>query len=155
MKRIAIIITSIIIIVTQSGCASSPNRAAEGSVIGGLVGATTGAIIGNQGHDRNQDRTRGALIGGAIGAIGGALVGSQIQKQPSQQQAVSPAQQTANPNQIPLSQVVEWARQGVHEDVIIDRIRLSNSRYTLSEADVNYLKSNGVSGKVLMQMQGF
>jgi len=38
---------------------------------------------------------------------------------------------------------------------IIDRIRLSNSRYTLSEADVNYLKSNGVSGKVLMQMQGF
>jgi uncharacterized protein YcfJ len=138
---------------SQSGCASSPNRAVEGSLIGGILGAGTGAIIGNQGHDRDQDRTRGALIGGAVGAIGGALVGSQVQKQPAQQQAA--AQQSSNPNQMSISQIVDMAKQGAHEDVIIDRIRLTNSKFRLSQADLDYLKANGVSQKVLFEMQSY
>lgn len=155
MKRALGIIGVTIMTVSQIGCASSPNRAAEGSVIGGILGAGAGAIIGNQGHDRDQDRTRGALIGGAIGAIGGALAGSQIQKQPAQQQGAPPAKQAVNPNQVSVAQILDMTRQGVHEDVIIDRIRLTNSKYNLSAADVDYLKSNGVSQKVLMEMQGF
>ncbi|HOU35856.1 MAG TPA: glycine zipper domain-containing protein [Candidatus Omnitrophota bacterium] len=155
MKRTLGIIGVTILTVSQVGCASSPNRAAEGSVIGGILGAGAGAIIGNQGHDRDQDRTRGALIGGAVGAIGGALAGSQIQKQPAQQQGAASARQAVNPNQISVAQILDMTRQGVHEDVIIDRIRLTNSKYNLSSADVDYLKSNGVSQKVLMEMQGF
>ncbi|HQJ16323.1 MAG TPA: glycine zipper domain-containing protein, partial [Candidatus Omnitrophota bacterium] len=93
MKRTLGIIGVTILTVSQVGCASSPNRAAEGSVIGGILGAGAGAIIGNQGHDRDQDRTRGALIGGAVGAIGGALAGSQIQKQPAQQKGAASARQ--------------------------------------------------------------
>lgn len=149
---------------SQIGCANSPNRAVEGSVIGGLLGAGAGAIIGNQGHDRDEGRTRGALIGGAIGAIGGALAGSQMQKQPAagSQQAESGSIQTAqsanqvqlNPNQLSLPQIADLAKQNVHEDVIIDRIRLTNSKYQLTQSDVDYLQQNGVSQKVIMEMQG-
>jgi uncharacterized protein YcfJ len=140
------------IMVSQIGCASSPNRAAEGGIIGGLLGAGAGAIIGNQANDRDKGRTQGALIGGAIGALGGALAGSQVQKQPVQQQAAA-GQEQANLSQLPLSQIVELSRQGVHEDVIIDRIRLTNSIYRLSPTDIEYLRQNGVSQKVLMEMQ--
>jgi uncharacterized protein YcfJ len=124
----------------------------EGSVIGGLLGAGAGAIIGNQGHDRDQDRTRGALIGGAVGAIGGALAGSQMQKQPAQQQPAA-QQQAYNPNQMSISQIIDMTKQGANEDVIIDRIRLTNSKYRLSQADIDYMKANGVSPKVLFEMQ--
>ncbi|HQJ15737.1 MAG TPA: hypothetical protein PLJ26_04560, partial [Candidatus Omnitrophota bacterium] len=77
------------------------------------------------------------------------------QKQPAQQQGAASARQAVNPNQISVAQILDMTRQGVHEDVIIDRIRLTNSKYNLSSADVDYLKSNGVSQKVLMEMQGF
>ncbi|MFA5099339.1 MAG: glycine zipper 2TM domain-containing protein [Candidatus Omnitrophota bacterium] len=154
MKRISGIIAAVVMAMSQFGCASSPNRAAEGSIIGGILGAGAGAIIGNQSRDRDKGRTQGALIGGAVGALGGALAGSQVQKQPAQQQASAAGGQVSNPNQMPLSQIVELSKQGVHEDVIVDRIRLTNSKYMLSQADVEYLQQNGVSHKVLLEMQG-
>jgi uncharacterized protein YcfJ len=156
VKKIFGVICGAIMAVSQMGCASSPNRAAEGSIIGGILGAGAGAIIGNQSRDRDQGRTQGALIGGAIGALGGALAGSQVQKQPAgqQQQAPAAAMQATNPNQLSLPQIVDLSRQGVNEDVIIDRIRLTNSKYSLSQADVDYLKQSGVSQKVLLEMQG-
>ena len=154
MKRILGIIGVTVMAISQVGCASSPNRAAEGSIIGGLLGAGAGAIIGNQSRDRDQGRTQGALIGGAVGALGGALAGSQIQKQPAQQQAPAAGRQVSNPNQLSISQIVDLSKQGVHEDVIVDRIRLTNSKYQLSQADADYLKQSGVSQKVLLEMQG-
>lgn len=151
MKRMTAIVCLIALSVSHAGCASSPNRAAEGGVIGGLLGAGAGAIIGNQMDDRDKGRTQGALIGGAIGALGGALAGSKVQKQPSPQQAA--AQQAANPNQMSISQIADMGKQGINEDVIVDRIRLTNSKYRLSQADIDYLKANGVSQKVLFEMQ--
>jgi uncharacterized protein YcfJ len=152
MKRMAAIVCLIAMSMSQAGCASSPNRAAEGGVIGGLLGAGAGVIIGNQANDRDKGRTQGALIGGAIGALGGALAGSQVQKQPAQQQSAA-GQQAYNPNQMSISQIADMSKQGVNEDVIIDRIRLTNSKYRLSQADIDYLKANGASQKVLFEMQ--
>jgi len=161
MKRVMVAVVLTAMTLSQIGCASSPNRAVEGSVIGGLIGAGAGAIIGNQGRDRDDGRTQGALIGGAIGALGGALAGSQIQKTPAAQQntAAAGTQQAAkqaapNPNQVTITQVVDLTKQGVNEDVIVDRIRLTNSKYNLTPDDVEYLKQNGVSHKVLLEMQG-
>jgi hypothetical protein len=85
------------------------------------------------------------------------LVGSQIQKQPAQQQSTQAQQQNQaalNPNQMSLQQVVDLAKQNINEDVIIDRIRLSNSKFNLTPADVTYLQQNGVSEKVIKVMQG-
>jgi len=139
----------IAVLFAGAGCQSSPNRSGEGAMIGGLLGAGAGAIIGNQGDHRNRDRTSGALIGGVVGALGGALAGSHVQKQPQQQT------QAANPNQMAMQQIVDMSQQRVNEDVIIDRIRMSNSRFTLSPSDVDYLKSQGVTQKVISAMQGY
>lgn len=149
MKKAGLVLLSIMVLFATAGCQSSPDRTGEGALIGGLVGAGAGAIIGNQGDHRNRDRTSGALIGGAIGALGGALVGSQVKKQPQQQAQVN------NPSQMAISQIVDMSKQGVNEDVIVDRIRMSNSRFTLTPNDVSYLQGEGVSQKVISAMQGY
>ena len=156
MKRIGAGVLSLAILISSVGCQSSPNRAGEGALIGGILGAGTGAIIGNQGRNRNEGRTNGAVLGGIVGALGGALVGSQVQKQPqqAQQQAGQPVQ-AVNPSQMSMQQIVDMSKQGVHEDVVVDRIRMSNSRFTLAQSDVDYLRGQGVSQKVISAMQGY
>jgi uncharacterized protein YcfJ len=149
VKKTGLVLLSVTVLFAGAGCQSSPNRTGEGALIGGLVGAGAGAIIGNQGAHRNRDRTSGALLGGALGALGGALVGSQVQKQPQQQAQVN------NPNQMAVQQIVDMSKQGVNEDVIVDRIRMSNSRFTLSSNDISYLQGQGVSQKVISAMQGY
>lgn len=46
----------------------------QGAVIGGLIGAVTGAIA-------SDDELKGAVIGGAIGAAGGAAIGNALDRQ--------------------------------------------------------------------------
>jgi len=54
-----------------NGCTSTE----KGAVVGGGLGAGTGAIIGHQsGHT-----AAGALIGAAVGGLGGALIGHQME----------------------------------------------------------------------------
>lgn len=151
MRKLTAALLSLAFLATSTGCQSSPNRSGEGALIGGLLGAGAGTIIGNQSHDRDKGRTQGALIGGVVGALGGALAGSQIQKQPQQQSTG----QAVNPSQMTVSQIVDLSRQGVHEDVIVDRIKMSNSRFSLSQSDVEYLNGQGVSQKVISSMQGY
>lgn len=153
MKRITATIVCAGVFFLSSGCQNTQNRATEGAVIGGLLGATAGGIIGHQ--DRHGGE--GAAIGLAAGALTGALVGSQVKK-PAQGTAVPQAAagqnaQANNPNQMSLQQIVTLSKQGVNEDVIIDKIRLTNSRYTLNASDVEYLKKEGVSQKVVDSMQ--
>jgi uncharacterized protein YcfJ len=153
MRRIICLTVVGMFLFCSLGC-NTTNNTGEGAVIGGLVGATAGGIIG---HNDDRHGGEGAAIGAAAGALTGALIGSQIKKQPVQQatQSNTAAQpgQTVNPNQISLQQVAGLAKQGVHEDVIIDKIRLSNSRYNLTSADIDYLKKEGVSQKVIDAMQ--
>ena len=57
-------------------------RTQEGAVIGGLLGAATGVLIG----DDRGERRRGALIGGLVGAGVGAAVGYNMDKQAAELQ---------------------------------------------------------------------
>lgn len=147
------------LLIFSSGCQGANTRATEGAVIGGILGGAAGGIIGHQSRHAGE----GAAIGVAAGAITGAIVGSQVPK--SSQQEATPAQpasapqpaqpaQSANPNQISLQQIVDLSQQGVDENVIIDKIRLTNSRYSLDQADISYLQQKGVSQKVVDVMQG-
>jgi len=53
----------------------NPNaRTQQGALIGGLVGAITGAAASDK-------KGKGAVIGGAIGALGGAAIGNALDKQ--------------------------------------------------------------------------
>jgi uncharacterized protein YcfJ len=151
MKKITIVFLAVIFSVSLTGCQGNKSRVAEGALIGGLLGATAGGIVGHQsGHGG-----AGAGIGLAAGALTGALVGSQIE-QPNQSPPANTGVNTGsqNPNQIALSEIVNLSKQGIHEDVIIDKIRLTNSAYSLSESDLTYLKEQGVSEKVIKVMQG-
>ncbi|MCX5708380.1 MAG: glycine zipper domain-containing protein [Candidatus Omnitrophica bacterium] len=149
MKKTGVVLLGITVLFAGAGCQSSPNRTGEGALLGGLLGAGAGTIIGNQSHDRDRGRGQGAIIGGVVGALGGALAGSQIQKQPQQQA------QATNPNQMAMQQIVDMSKQGVNEDVIVDRLRMSNSRFSLTPSDVDYLRSQGVTQKVISAMQGY
>jgi hypothetical protein len=153
VKKLSAGILSLVVLAASAGCQNSPNRSGEGALLGGLIGAGAGTIIGNQANDRDKGRTQGAIIGGVVGALGGALAGTQIQKNP--QPAAGQQAQVNNPNQMAIQQIVDLSKQGVNEDVIVDRIRMSNSRFSLSSSDVAYLQGQGVSQKVISAMQGY
>ena len=52
-----------------------PNaRTKQGALIGGVLGALTGAVASDK-------KGRGAIIGGAIGAVGGAAIGNALDRQ--------------------------------------------------------------------------
>lgn len=86
-----------IITLALSGCESmgtaAQSKTNQGAILGGLLGAGTGAIIGNQtGH-----AGAGTAIGAGLGALGGGLLGHGMEEQSRavQQQQFPPATTTA------------------------------------------------------------
>lgn len=61
---------------TSSGTAQKKgwSKTAKGAVIGGVVGAGTGAVV------NKKNRAAGAVIGGVIGAGTGAVIGNEMDK---------------------------------------------------------------------------
>jgi hypothetical protein len=75
-KRVAVIVMVSAIVFALVGCAGEPLSAREkGTLVGGGLGAATGAIIGSAVGSPGA----GAAIGGGLGAVGGALVGNELQ----------------------------------------------------------------------------
>jgi hypothetical protein len=50
------------------------SKTAKGAVIGGVVGAGTGAVV------NKRNRAAGAVIGGVLGAGAGAVIGNEMDK---------------------------------------------------------------------------
>lgn len=143
MKKVLLVVFCAFLLFLNLSCETTKSKAVEGGVIGGALGAVAGGIIGHQsGHG-----VGGAVIGGATGAAAGAIIGSQIEKKPAQETA-------AASGQVSVQQIVDLSKQGVSEGIIIDKIRATNSKFTLTEADVKYLKQEGVGQKVIDAMQG-
>jgi len=149
MKIFTLVIACLFFIMIGLGCQSTNSGAVKGGVIGGIIGAVGGGIIGHQSGHGGE----GAAIGAAAGAVTGAIIGNQTG---TPGQAATPAQATPamSANQMSIQQIVDLTKQGVNEAVIIDRIRMSNSRFNLSTDDISYLKQRGVSLKVIDVMQG-
>lgn len=154
MKRMILAVSILGFALVSAGCQNAKSRAVEGAVIGGVLGAATGGIIGHQSNHGGA----GAGIGAAVGAITGGLIGSQIEKKGQAGQPVSGTQagevtKEAGSSQMSVLQVIELSKQGVTDDIIIDRIKKSNSKFNLSAEDVEYLKKQGISQKVIDAMQ--
>ena len=62
------------------GCESmgtaAQSKTTQGAVLGGLLGAGTGAIIGNQ----SDNAGAGTAIGAGLGALGGGLIGNAMEE---------------------------------------------------------------------------
>lgn len=56
-------------------------------------------------------------------------------------------------NQVTLQQIVDWTKQGVSSDEIISRIKAANPKYSLTADDIDYLRKQGVSQRVIETMQ--
>ncbi len=145
MKRNFYLFIVLAFVCVITGCQTNKTRVAEGAGIGGTVGAIAGGIIGYQsGHP-----VQGAAIGGAVGAGAGAVVGAQINK---------PTTNTQNPQastQITMQQIVDWTKQGVSSDEIVSKIKAANPKYSLTADDIDYLKKQGVSQRVIETMQAY
>ena len=72
MKKLVITLLVILLTGSLNSCAS---RTANGSIIGGLLGAGGGLLIG-----KKKNRGRNALIGGAGGALLGGIIGHATDK---------------------------------------------------------------------------
>lgn len=129
------------------------NDTAAGAVIGGGLGAVTGALVGGKDH-----RGGGALIGAGVGAVTGGLVGNAVD-QADQRAAYAGTTVAAQANaQVAAMAVtnfdlVEMTRAGVGEEVIISTIRSRGGRFDLSPAGLIALKQSGVSDRVVMAAQ--
>ena len=75
-KKAVVIVMVFAMMLALVGCAGEPLSTREkGTLVGGGLGAATGAIIGSAVGAPGA----GAAIGGGLGAVGGALVGNELQ----------------------------------------------------------------------------
>jgi YMGG-like Gly-zipper len=73
MKIILTSAAAVLAAITLSNCSGPTGPDTQrGAVVGGLLGAGAGAIIGNQSGHAGE----GALIGAGAGALGGAAIGN-------------------------------------------------------------------------------
>ena len=81
MRRVTVTTVAVMTVasVVAAGCetmgTAAQSKTTQGAVMGGLLGAGTGAIIGNQ-SDRAGE---GAAIGAGLGALTGGLIGKAME----------------------------------------------------------------------------
>jgi len=150
-NRHALILATASLAVLVSGCVNpdgSPNNTGSGALLGGAMGALTGAAIGGRGHAGPD-----ALIGAAAGALAGGLLGNAADReQDARLQALAPRTYYVNQGlrqPTSIADVKAMARAGVSDGVIITQIRNTRTIYHLSAADVIALRDAGVSEQVL------
>lgn len=165
-RRVALTLASGIAVVGSSFLAGSAeaqyyyrpetrNDTAEGTVVGGGLGAITGAIIGNQSGKSGE----GALIGLATGAIAGRLLGKSKDQQDAYNNSLG-YQQAAQANaQVAAAAITNYdlirmTQAGVGDDLIISTVRSRGSRLDLSPEGLIALKQAGVSDRVVLSIQG-
>jgi outer membrane lipoprotein SlyB len=136
-----------------TGCVNpdgTQNNTGSGVLIGGALGALTGAVIGGP-----RNGGAGALIGAAAGAIGGGLIGNSMdQEQDARLRAQAPETYVKIDQGQPLAvaNVKAMAKAGISEDVIISQIQNSHTVYHLSASDIIDLRDSGVTDKVVNYM---
>lgn len=130
------------------------NDTATDTVVGGALGAITGAAVAGR-----KDRGAGALIGAGVGAITGNVLG-RAKDNADERYAANGAAVVAQANQQAAAQavsnfdLVSMSRAGVSDDVIISTMRSRGARLDLGPQSLISMKQSGVSDRVLMSAQG-
>jgi hypothetical protein len=122
----------------------------KGALAGGAIGAGTGALIGQASGGKAGP---GAVIGGAIGALAGGAIGNEEDRREREALHNRIQQAEASRNRLGINEVVQLAKDGHSDDVIINQIRTTRSTYDLSTEDLGTLRANGVSDVVIKEMQ--
>jgi len=135
MKRYLVMV--VLLALTAVGCESMGESTKKGAGLGALTGAAIGGIVGHQdGHG-----WEGALIGGAAGATTGGLIGAGMD-----------SSERKGSGALSVVDIADMAEKGVPENVIIDEIDRTKSKFDLNSETMNYLRSKGVTDAVIDHM---
>jgi uncharacterized membrane protein len=123
------------------GCESTGENTKRGAIGGALVGSIVGGAIGYQtGHP-----LAGAAIGAGAGALTGAVIGDKIDTR----NARNKEQIMTSGEKLGISDVIVLAKSGLSDDAIIDKIAKTGSVYNLSVEEIEALRKEGVSTRVI------
>ena len=129
------------------GCDTMGQNTKTGALGGALAGSVLGGVIGHQGGHG----VGGALVGGSVGALAGGVIGNSIdQKKQVETQTVS----VASREKMGISDVITLSKAGLTDDAIIGKIVDSGSVYNLSVEEIELLRKEGVSSRVVNYMMG-
>lgn len=131
------------------GC-TGMNNTQQGALTGGVIGTGAGALVGHA----TGNTGLGMLIGGLFGTGVGAAVGNEEDRREDRRAAREIAWANAKAaRQIPLHEIVQMTQQKVADEVIINHIRTTGSNYDLRTDDILFLRQQGVSDRVIAEMQ--
>jgi hypothetical protein len=120
-----------------------------GGVVGTAAGTAIGALTGRP--------AVGAVVGGLAGTATGALVGNEVDKDENRRkdiaQAAALADAQSQQQRMGLADVIALSRAGHSDQVIINQIRTTRSTFQLTASDLDMLKNEGVSQRVIAEMQ--
>jgi hypothetical protein len=129
------------------------NDTASGTILGGAMGAITGAVIGGK-HHGGQD----ALIGAGVGAVTGNLLGrskdaSDERRAAAGAAAVGQLNAQAAATAVTNYDLLQMSHAGISDDVIISTMRSRGARVDMSPQALIALKQQGVSDCVVVAAQ--
>ena len=165
LKSAAVVVLAGAMGISSAGCET---KAQTGALVGAGGGALVGGAIGSLSHSRAG---AGAAIGAGVGALGGYLIGNEADKKDQKardaaardsartsnyngyQSAPPPKSGTATQGGVTRDAVIQWTKNGIKDEVIIDRIERSGTAFRLTAADENALRDANVSDDVLRAMK--
>ena len=136
-------------VLSASGCQST-NHTEQGAVVGGLLGAGTGAVVGHALGNTGA----GAAIGAGVGALSGAAIGNGQDQVEARNRAIIEQQigrQLAGATRI--DDVIAMTRAGIAPELIMNHVRAHGMAAPLQANDLILLQQQGVDGRVIATMQ--
>ncbi len=139
------------VLVASSAFAQSPyHHRNQGLTIGALMGALTGAAIG----EGKNEPLAGAVIGTAVGALAGAAIGDSVDNDIARRDAYYQRQMNYVVSQaVTVDQVINLSRAGVSDSVIVTQMHTHGVAQRLQPNDLIVMKHAGVSDVVIQSMQ--
>ena len=153
MKKPVVFLLAASLTVLLTGCQNpdgTQNYTGTGALIGGFMGALTGAAVGGDEHG-GQD----ALIGAAVGALTGGLVGNSMDReQAARLRAEAPQtyEKVSQCQPLTIADVKALAKAGISQDIIINQIKSSHTIFHLTSRQIISLRDAGVPDHVINYM---
>ncbi len=145
------VMTGFLVACSVAGC-RSPYHSDRGALAGGLLGAGTGAIVGNAIGGKTA---AGAVIGGGLGAVTGGLIGQGMDDVEARNRYMIEQQlgRQVVAGAVTINDVVSMSQAGVADELIVNHIRANGVAARLAADDLILLQQQGVGAQVIAAMQ--
>jgi Glycine zipper len=150
MRRMGLIPGLILAMLPLCGGCASMSNTAKGIGIGSGIGAGIGAIAGSGQGKAGKGAVIGSLVGGTLGAIVGNDADQQEKKE--LQNRVAEAESKPKTSPLGITDVQVLVSKGWSDEMILAHLKDTGSSFQLSTTDIQWLRDNGVSDRVVREM---